>query len=157
MCQKASGGPLGALVFINREDLRVTKEQLRVFASTSRTQRQFCENCGSPVFFVRTNRPERIAIFAGSLDDQTGFSPTMHVCAETAVPQLRLADGRPRHGQKPPGGSPTVGYDPTTGRVVEGTGEVPIPTAVSSRMPDQNLSLLGHNMLMRGVRSPGAS
>jgi hypothetical protein len=119
MCQKASGGPLGALVFIRRENLGITKGQLRVFASTSTTRRQFCQNCGSPLFFVRTNRPERISIFTGSLDDQTGVSPTMHVCAETAVPWLQLGDGLPRHGQKPPGMSPTVSYDPTTGHVVE--------------------------------------
>jgi hypothetical protein len=119
MCQKASGGPLGALLFVNRGNLRITKGQPRVFASTSTTRRQFCETCGSPVFFVRTNRPERIAIFAGSLDDQTGFSPAMHVCAETAVPWLHLGDDLPRYGQKPPGMSPTVSYDPTTGRVGE--------------------------------------
>lgn len=118
MCQRASGGPVGALMYIERERLRI-KGAPRAFRSTSSSERRFCESCGSPIFFVRLNRPDRIAVFIGSLDDPSDFEPAVHVCMETAVPWLRISDSLPRFDRKPPGPSPLVQYDPTTGIVTE--------------------------------------
>ena len=41
----------------------------------------------------------------------------LHVCTQSAASWLQLGDSLPRYSEKPPGMSPTVGYDPTTGEV----------------------------------------
>jgi hypothetical protein len=107
------------LIFVEKQSLEITKGQPRIYGSTSTTQREFCERCGSPVFFERDTRPELIAVLVGSLDYPNAFSPQYHLCTSSAVGWLHLDDKLPRFEEKPQGMSPTVAYDSLTGQVTE--------------------------------------
>jgi len=117
MCQRASGAPFAALFYMSAEDIRVTRGQPKTYKSSPQVDRDFCGNCGSSLFFDRSNRPGQRAIFVGSLDDPNNFNPDCHLCLSSAVNWLDIRDTIPRYAQKPEGMTPTFQYDPVSGKV----------------------------------------
>jgi hypothetical protein len=115
MCQRASGGPFMALLFMHTDLVRVTRGAPRVYCSSRTSNRHFCADCGSPLFFERHARSST-AITVGSLDEPYDFKATMHVCTESAMAWLDIRDDALRHAGKPEGMAPLVDYDPLTGR-----------------------------------------
>jgi hypothetical protein len=63
MCQKAFGGPFGALVSARRADLAWTRGERSVFASSNKVQRGFCAACGTPLTFEYAGDWIDLAIF----------------------------------------------------------------------------------------------
>jgi hypothetical protein len=82
-CQRSSGGPFSSFVVVPRETFRVTRGSPHVHASPSEaggsTRREFCRDCGSPVFGRTDPVPQIVAIRVASLDDPSGFAPEMDV------------------------------------------------------------------------------
>ena len=117
MCQRASGAPITALLFMTADHLKITKGQTRTLVFSPRCNRQICDACGSPLFITRHTRPDMRAIYVGSLDDPRGFEPNLHVCVSSAMGWLDIRDNLPRHTEKPNGYTPTLQYDPTTGEM----------------------------------------
>jgi hypothetical protein len=93
----------------------VTKGSPRIYSSSPTSDRHFCPDCGSPLFFVRHTRG-LCAITVGSLDNPNAFKPMMHVCVENAMEWLDIHDDAPRYATKPEGMTPVVDYDPVTAR-----------------------------------------
>ena len=116
MCQRASGAPFMALLFMPSEGVAVTKGQPQVYPSSPTSNRHFCARCGSPLFFERHTRAA-MGVAVGSLDDPNVFKAEQHVCMESAMAWLDIRDEAPRHAQKPEGLTPLVDYDHVTGRV----------------------------------------
>lgn len=116
MCQRASGGLLAALFYVPSNNIKVIRGRPHTYQSSSTVERLFCRDCGSPLFFQRTGRLDQRAIFVGSLDDSNDFKPEMHVCLSSAVSWLDVRDDAARYNEKPDGMSPTLNYDPVSGR-----------------------------------------
>ena len=114
MCQRASGAPFMGLLFMPSDAVRVIKGYPRVYHSSPTSDRHFCPACGSPLFFIRHTR-SLCAITVGSLDNPHTFTPTMHVCMESAMEWLDIRDDAPRYSAKPEGMTPLMEYDPVTG------------------------------------------
>jgi hypothetical protein len=74
MCQKAFGGFFGALV--TTHDLEWTRGSPRRFASSSKAQRGFCADCGTPLTF-EPGGPVEIAV--GAFDEPRVVPPTIQV------------------------------------------------------------------------------
>jgi len=74
MCQKAFGGFFGALV--TAHDLEWTRGSPRRFASSSKAQRGFCADCGTPLTF-EPGGPVEIAV--GAFDEPFVVPPTIQV------------------------------------------------------------------------------
>jgi len=104
MCQRASGRPLMAVFFVPIAGLRLTKGQPRKYLSSETAYRHFCPDCGSPLFIERITRPDRLGVFAGSLDDPGEFRPDYHIWTSRQCPWLHLdtGDGVPRTLEGPP-------------------------------------------------------
>jgi hypothetical protein len=115
MCQRASGSPFMGLLFMPTDAVRVARGHPRVYRSSPTSNRHFCTDCGSPLFFERHTR-SLTAITVGSLDEPYNFEPQMHLCMESAVAWLDIRDNAPRYARKPEGMTPLVEYDPATGR-----------------------------------------
>lgn len=88
-CQKQAGSALSVVAFLKREQLEV-KGDLSTYEDTSASgaavYRKFCGKCGSPVI---TETPAAtlngmIFIKAGTLDDCSGLSPTLHYWTKSA-------------------------------------------------------------------------
>lgn len=64
------------------------------------TSREFCANCGSPLF---TRYPRMVFIKAGTIDDSEALQPTRQIWTEMAVPWSRIPDGLETHPLPQPG------------------------------------------------------
>jgi hypothetical protein len=93
-------GHYGAYTSVKLEQLVLTNQQgLRWYRSvtdeTPNVQRGFCSRCGSSLFW-HPKEQERIAIAAGSLDDDTGLATIGHVWLSQKSDYYELCDDLPR-------------------------------------------------------------
>jgi len=82
MCQKAFGGPYGALVSVKTDCLTWTRGEPSRFQSSNIVQRGFCSACGTPLTFEWSDRVTDLAIFA--FDDPADIVPVVQMATETA-------------------------------------------------------------------------
>jgi hypothetical protein len=89
-CQRAGGAGHAPSVIVVTSALRVThgatKHYARAAESGNTARREFCADCGSPLFAGSSARPDFTAIRAGSLDDPSRFAPSADVWVASAQP-----------------------------------------------------------------------
>jgi hypothetical protein len=81
MCQKAFGGPFGALVTVNVADLTWTRGQRATFQSSDTIRRGFCAACGTPLTFEWSADKIDLAVFA--FDDPSAVAPVVQLAVES--------------------------------------------------------------------------
>lgn len=74
MCQKAAGNYFMPLASAANDTFSLTRGAPRWFFSSQFVKRGFCENCGTPLFFV-TEGGDHISLTLGSLDDPSAIVP----------------------------------------------------------------------------------
>lgn len=90
MCQKAFGGPFGALVSA-KSGVRWTRGTPKYFRSSNRVRRGFCADCGTPLTFEPDAAPVELAICA--FDDAATVPPTIQHAGASRLPWVAgLAD-----------------------------------------------------------------
>jgi hypothetical protein len=90
-CQRQTGNPFSVIVGVPREAFEVEGDSLASFATTGsdhggETKRNFCSNCGSPLFSDAAVAPELIFLKAGSLDDSSWLQPAVEAWTSSAQP-----------------------------------------------------------------------
>lgn len=88
-CQQASGSAFSALLYVPQVALTSTgaSQEYTVTAPSGRTvSREFCAECGSPVFLKAGVRPNMIGVWAGSLDDPSWYRPQAAIWVASAQP-----------------------------------------------------------------------
>ena len=89
-CQRTGGAGHSPTVVVRREALRVirgeAKSYRRAADSGAIATREFCGQCGAPLFAWSSSRPQFVGIRAGSLNDPSWFEPERSVYAEDAQP-----------------------------------------------------------------------
>jgi hypothetical protein len=89
-CQKNTGTGASVNVIVADKDFRVTKGRPKTFttqADSGRTlMRQFCGDCGSPLYAYRQVSPERLVVKAGTLDDTSGLKIAAHIWTKSKRP-----------------------------------------------------------------------
>lgn len=107
-CQRASGGSPTLAMIVPPDAVKITKGQVKRFVSQGDSGadvvREFCENCGSPLF----SRPmaggaQIVVVKIGSLDDPTGFAPQVDMYMDSARPWHRPHEGAMAFPKGPPG------------------------------------------------------
>ena len=103
-CQYSSGGPQATIVMVPEDSVTITgavKGYTLTGDSGSSVTRQFCPECGTPVF----SKPEVVVgvvvIKAASLDDPSWLTPSMHIYTDSAQPWTDLSDDLPKFGASP--------------------------------------------------------
>lgn len=81
MCQKAFGGPFGALVTVNVVDLTWTRGERAMFQSSDIVSRGFCATCGTPLTFEYSDEKIDLAVFA--FDDPSVVAPMVQLAVES--------------------------------------------------------------------------
>ncbi|HEX7812560.1 MAG TPA: GFA family protein [Burkholderiales bacterium] len=99
MCRKAHGAAFGTYARVKRSDFALLSggEDIASYQSSSEVTRTFCRKCGATLQFIRATRPNTFALALGTLDDDPGIRPSMHIHIETQVPWLEINDGLPQH------------------------------------------------------------
>ena len=92
MCRRTSGAPFVTWVVVPREAFRYTSGEARQLASSARGSREFCPRCGTPLTFVTEERPEKIDITTGSLDDPHAFPPRVAVQEDAKLSWLSATE-----------------------------------------------------------------
>jgi len=104
-CQHASGGPCATFVLVAKAAVEVTQGEVRAYTKTADSggsvTRQFCGECGSPLFSVLGGNPDLLVIKVGSLDDASWVSPAMNIWTDSALPWAHLSDDLPKVGGNP--------------------------------------------------------
>jgi len=98
-CQKATGGPYTVGVGVAATGLTIccgqTKGYTKMADSGRPITREFCPECGSPLFTRGESCPGLVWIKAGSLDEPQLIRPTHQTWVQMAVPWAYLDKGLP--------------------------------------------------------------
>ena len=96
MCQKAHGAPAVAWLVVARKSFRLLKGTVASYRSSDNARREFCRDCGTPLFFVEASRPDDFDVALSTLDDPVNHGPDRHIWVESQMPWLKLADHLPQ-------------------------------------------------------------
>ena len=98
-CQKQAGTAFSVIAVVPAGTLTVSGE-LKSYLDTADSgnvlERQFCPQCGSPVFSVPRGNPGITAIKAGTLDDPGRLKPAAQIWCASAQPWLPDLANLPR-------------------------------------------------------------
>jgi hypothetical protein len=100
-CQKQAGSALSVIAFFDRAQLSIQGELTTyddVGLSGDPVYRKFCGQCGSPVITETpaTTAQGKIFVKAGSLDDPSGLSPSLHFWTKSAQDWFVFPEGGTR-------------------------------------------------------------
>jgi hypothetical protein len=103
-CRKAQGSAFRTRAGVRREDFRWLsgKHLLAQYQSSPGTLRGFCRVCGSPLVNAWTGAPDMWGLALGTLDDDPGIRPGMHVFVGAKAPWYEITDELPQHDEFPP-------------------------------------------------------
>ena len=100
-CQLASGGAYSPTLIMATAAVAVTKGKTKYFEkladSGNIARREFCADCGTPLFASSLGRVEFIGIKAASMDDPTWFRPEADLWVQSAQPWDCLDPTVPKH------------------------------------------------------------
>jgi hypothetical protein len=89
-CQYISGGEPAAVAVVPKASFKLTKGTVKGFTvkgdSGSQVIRQFCPECGTPMFSALEGNPQLWAIKAGTMDDPSVLKPTAFLWMTSAQP-----------------------------------------------------------------------
>lgn len=107
-CQRASGGGFSTVVLYPQPAVTITKGQPKAYTVTAdsgnKVTRQFCSDCGAPLFSQLEANPGLFVVKAASLDDPSGLTPAMSIWMDSAQPWAYVDPNLPRFPKQPPMG-----------------------------------------------------
>lgn len=99
-CQKISGGAMGTFVMIPKAGFKLLKGKPKSYRfvadSGNEVFRDFCGDCGTPLFSELKGMPDAWVVKAASLDDPSWLKPAMHIYTDSAQPWDKIPDDLPR-------------------------------------------------------------
>jgi hypothetical protein len=104
-CQKATGGAFATVVGVPAADFSllagVPRSWIVTGTSGGRVERQFCGDCGSPLFTVADHAPGFVFVKAGAFDDASWLQPRLACWTSRELPWARVPRELPRVAQNP--------------------------------------------------------
>jgi len=97
-CRRASGSAFATNAGISAADfhLRAGAGLVREYESSPGQFRAFCSRCGSPVYSRRRDHPEFRRVRLGTLDEDPGVRPLLHVWVGSKAPWFTITDSLPQ-------------------------------------------------------------
>lgn len=96
-CKRATGGPYTVSVLAKLEKLSITSGQTKSYTTIAdsgrKISREFCPECGSPLFTKAEACPDLIFLKAGCLDKPEVLKPSKHTWIQCAVPWAFIESG----------------------------------------------------------------
>lgn len=98
-CRKATGGPYTVGVHAKAAQLRIVSGRVKGYTciadSGRKITREFCPDCGSPLFTRSEKFPDLVFLKAGCLDDPTLVKPTCQTWTKCTVPWAHIDKNLP--------------------------------------------------------------
>jgi len=96
-CRRTTGSAFSIGVRGRVDKLRIVSGRVKAYTkiadSGNEITREFCPECGSPLFTKSPAHPEFVYIKAGSLDDPSLVKPACQIWTEMAVPWSCIDEG----------------------------------------------------------------
>jgi hypothetical protein len=103
-CQKQSGTAFSVDVGVPKSTISI-KGQLKTFHDTGDSgqpvERNFCPECGSPIFSDIAVMPELSFIKAHTLDDTSWLDPKMHIYCDSKAQWTPIPEDSQKFGKMP--------------------------------------------------------
>ncbi len=101
ICRKAHGSAFRSRARVEAEDFRFVQGEdlLTFYASSPRLRRGFCRVCGSPILSRYDADNSFYGLAMGTLDDDPGVSPSMHIFVADKAPWFTITDDLPQFPQ----------------------------------------------------------
>lgn len=99
-CQKESGAPFVAEVYVPRSSVQIIgrlNRHTRIGDSGKPVHRNFCSSCGTVILTEFEVEPTNVCIKACSLDDPSWLTPEFHLYITRKQPWLTVGDELPRY------------------------------------------------------------
>ena len=103
-CQQASGSPYATLVFMEKENVKVTGKVATFdhkVESGSELTKHFCPRCGSQMFASNSARPTSIGLRGGSINEQELVKPMFNVYTSSKIDSTPLNPDLPAFDKMP--------------------------------------------------------
>ena len=98
-CKRATGGPYTVGVLVKAVDLRILSGRVKGYTAIAdsgrKITREFCPNCGSPLFTRAEKCPDHVFLKAGSLDQPELIKPSCQTWTKRAVPWAYIDEKLP--------------------------------------------------------------
>ena len=103
MCRKVHGAAFGSFLHADGQGFRWLSGEGNVasYPSSPGNVRSFCKTCGSNMP-VLEDGGAHVIIPAGTLDDDPGMRPVVHILTDSKAPWYEIGDALPRYGAFPP-------------------------------------------------------
>lgn len=98
-CQKSSGSSFMVWVVFPKEQVKITKGELKFYNSSAKLKRGFCGNCGSNMA-IKTDKCFDLPI--GVLEDPNDIKITKHIWVKRALKHVSLDDGLAKYEEGDP-------------------------------------------------------
>ncbi|MGA8260340.1 MAG: GFA family protein [Arenicellales bacterium] len=98
-CRRASGSSFATNVAVPRRDLAFIEGEhlIKPYASAPGKHRNFCSNCGSPLYSEYLEEPDIVYLRAGTLDDTGELRACAHIWVSSKASWYDILDDLPRH------------------------------------------------------------
>lgn len=96
ICQRSAGAPVLAWLTVPVEAFSYTAGQPAVYCSSTHSQREFCNRCGTQLAFRRQQDARRVDITTASLDDPSRVAPEYHIWRMSRIAWFETHDSLPR-------------------------------------------------------------
>lgn len=91
MCRRTSAAPFVTWIVVPRTALHLREGAPAILKSSEKGTRNFCRDCGTPLLFFTTERPNDVDVTTGCLDTPDDYAPTVNVHEESRIKWLHLA------------------------------------------------------------------
>jgi hypothetical protein len=105
MCRKHHGASFATFVGVERSRFRWVKgeELVARYQSSPGHERSFCRTCGSNLPVPWSSGAQTLYIPAGTLDDDPGVRPAVHIFVASKAPWVEISDELPQFDEYPSG------------------------------------------------------
>jgi len=103
MCRKAHGAAFATYARVRRSEFAWLsgEDAVNAYRSSPGITRTFCGSCGANLQFIVERRPESFALAVGTLDDDPGTRPALHIFTGSRAPWYEITDDLPQHDAYP--------------------------------------------------------
>lgn len=95
-CRRASAAPSVTWGTFAVEGFAILSGRCRIYASSSKVRRGFCERCGSQITYAHADSPATIDITLATLDEPEALAPERHVWVEDKLCWVVIGDELPQ-------------------------------------------------------------
>lgn len=97
LCQRAHGAAFVTWIGMQAADCTIDgTDTLRWYASSADSERGFCSNCGSTLFFRSQRWPGELHVALANIDGEADLVPAAHTYWESHAPWFPFSDDLPR-------------------------------------------------------------